>query len=65
MKLRLVKKIRKNMYTCVNPATGGVVASKYQVACATSSSAYLTHHTAFEFYRLSNQVYYEVYVVSQ
>ncbi len=61
----LVKKIRKNTYTCVNPATGEVVASRYQIACAVSSSAYLSHHSAFEFFGLANQVYYEVYVASE
>lgn len=61
----LVRKIRSNMYTAVNPATGGVVASKHQIACAVNSTAYLTHHTAFEFYGLANQVYYEVYVASE
>ncbi len=60
-----VRKIRNNMYSAVNPATEGVVASKYQIACAINDSAYLTHHTAFEFYGLANQVYYEVYVASE
>ena len=61
----LVKKIRNNMYSCVNPATGGVLASRYQIACASSSSAYISHHTAFEFYGLANQVFYEMYVASE
>ncbi|HEY5561988.1 MAG TPA: type IV toxin-antitoxin system AbiEi family antitoxin [Clostridiaceae bacterium] len=60
----LVKKIRNNIYSCINPATGQVIASRYQIACASSSSAYISHHTAFEYYGLANQVYYEVYVSS-
>lgn len=59
-----VRKIRSNMYTTVNPATGGVVASKYQIACAINDTSYLTHHTAFEFHGVANQVYYDVYVAS-
>lgn len=59
-----VRKIRNNMYSAVNPSTDGVVASKYQIACAINDWAFLTHHTAFEFYGLTNQVYYEVYVAS-
>lgn len=59
-----VRKIRSNMYSAVNQSTDGVVASKYQIACAINDSAYLTHHTAFEFYGLANQVYYEVYAAS-
>ncbi len=60
----LVRKIRRNMYSCVNPATGELVASRYQIACAVSSSAYLSHHTAFEFHGVAHQVYYEMYVGS-
>lgn len=60
----LVKKIRNNVYSCVNPATGEVMVSKYQIACANRNSAYISHHTAFEYYGLANQVYYEVYVSS-
>jgi len=59
-----VKKVRSNLYTCVNIATGEVIASKYQMACACNSTAYLSHHTAFEYYGVANQVYYEVYVSS-
>ncbi|NMA93013.1 MAG: transcriptional regulator [Firmicutes bacterium] len=60
-----VQKIRNNMYSTVNPSTDSIVASKYQIACAINNFAYLTHHTAFEFYGLANQVYYEVYVASK
>jgi len=60
----LVRKIRNDLYAAVDPATGGAVPSKYQIACAINTSAYLTHHTAFEFYGVTNQVYYEVYVAS-
>lgn len=65
MKKGLVKKIRNNIYSCVNPATGQVNASRYQIACAISKSAYLSHHSAFEYYGLANQVYYEIYVSSE
>lgn len=65
MKKGLVKKIRSNMYSCVNPATEKVMVSRYQIACASSKSAYLSHHSAFEFYGLANQVYYEVYISSE
>src|SRR5690554_5774601 len=65
MKKGLVKKIRSNMYSCVNPATDQVMASRFQIACASSKSAYLSHHSAFEYYGLANQVYYEVYISSE
>lgn len=65
VKRNLVKKIRKNMYSCVNVATEDVIATKYQIACASSETAYLSHHTAFEYYGTYNQMFYEVYVSSE
>lgn len=65
IKQDLVRKIKKNMYSCINVATEEVFASKYQIACASSETAYLSHHAAFEFYGMYNQVYYEVYVSSE
>lgn len=65
MKKGLVKKVRKKVYSCVNPTTGQVVATRYQIACAITDTAYISHHSAFEYYGLANQVYYEVYVSSE
>jgi len=65
MKKGLVKKIRKNIYSVVNPATGQIVATRYQIACAITNTAYISHHSAFEYYGFANQVYNEVYVSSE
>lgn len=64
MKRNLVKKIRKNIYSVVNPTTGQLVATRYQIACAITDTSYISHHSAFEYYGLANQVFYEVYVSS-
>lgn len=61
----LVKKIRKNIYSAVNPTAGQLVANRYQIACAITDTAYISHHSAFEYYGLANQVFYEVYVSSE
>lgn len=65
MKDGMVKKIRSNMYSCVNPSTGQVFASRFQIACAISESAYISHHSAIEFHGLANQVYNVAYVSSK
>lgn len=65
MKKDLVRKIRNNIYSCVNPMTGQIVATRYQIACAITDTAYVSHHSAFEYYGLANQVFYEVYVSSE
>ncbi|RNC62899.1 MAG: hypothetical protein AWM53_01825 [Candidatus Dichloromethanomonas elyunquensis] len=64
LKNRFVKKIRNNLYTCVNVAYGQVIASKYHIACAINETSYLSHHSAFEYMGISNQVFYEIYVSS-
>lgn len=65
MKKGLVRKIRKNIYSVANLSTGQIVANRYQIACAITSSAYISHHSAFEYYGLANQVFYEVNVSSE
>ena len=65
MKKGLMKKVRKNIYSVVNPVTGQIVATRYQIACAITDTAYISHHSAFEYYGLANQVFYEIYVSSE
>lgn len=65
MKKGLVKKIRNNIYSIIDPSTGQIYANRYQIACSITDTAYISHHSAFEYYGLANQVYYEVYVSSK
>ena len=65
MKKGLMKKVRKNIYSVVNPVTGQIVATRYQIACAITDNAYISHHSAFEYYGLENHVFYEIYVSSE
>jgi len=65
MKKGLVRKVRKNIYSVVNPLTGQLVATRYQIACSITNTAFISHHSAFEYYGLANQVFYEVYVSSE
>lgn len=55
IKKDLVRKIRSNIYFPVNPVTGKILASRYQIACAITDTAYISHHSAFEYYGLANQ----------
>lgn len=58
----LVYKIRNNMYTCKSGENGQPVANRFQIACGVSKEAYISHHSALEYYGLVNQVYYDVYI---
>ncbi|MFI3213039.1 MAG: type IV toxin-antitoxin system AbiEi family antitoxin [Eubacteriales bacterium] len=65
MKQNMIIKIRNNLYTCISGETGAPVASRFQIACMITDSAYISHHTAIEYHGLSDQVYYDVYVSSK
>ena len=65
LKKNMVVKIRNKLYTCVSGENGGPVANKFQIASAITPSSYVSHHTAFEYYGIVDQVYYEVYVGSE
>ena len=65
LKENMVLKIRNKLYTCVSGENGGPVANKFQIASAITSSSYVSHHTAFEYYGIVDQVFYEVYVGSE
>jgi hypothetical protein len=65
IKKGLVKKVRNNIYSVVNPVTDQIVATRYQIACSITDTAYISHHSAFEYHGVANQVFYEVYVSSE
>lgn len=65
MKEKMVVKIRNNLYTCISGETGLPIANRFQIACKVTPTAYISHHTAMEYYGITDQVYYEVYVSSE
>jgi len=65
VKRNLAVKIRNNLYTCISGETDEPVANRFQIACAIKKAAYLSHHTAMEYYGVANQVFYDVYVSSE
>lgn len=65
MKEGMVAKIRNNMYTCISGETGAPIANRFQIASRITPTSYVSHHTAMEYYGITDQVYYDVYVSSQ
>lgn len=65
MKEGMVAKIRNNMYTCISGETGAPVANRFQIASRITPTSYVSHHTAMEYYGITDQVYYDVYVSSE
>lgn len=65
IKKGLVKKIRKNIYSAVDQENGHVIGTRYQIACAITETAYISHHSSFEYYGIASHVFDEVYVSSE
>lgn len=61
----MAAKIRNNMYTCISGETGAPVANRFQIASSITPTSYVSHHTAMEYYGITDQVYYDVYVSSE
>ena len=65
MKEKMVAKIRNNLYTCISGETGAPVANRFQIASHITPTSYVSHHTAMEYYGITDQVFYDVYVSSE
>ena len=65
MEKGLIKKVRNNIYSAVNPINNNIIATKHQIACAITRTAYISHHSAFEYYGLANKSLKEIYVSSE
>lgn len=59
-----IQNVKKNLYVAINFADGEPVVNRYVIASNLTESAYISHHTALEFYGCTNQVFYDVYVSS-
>ena len=64
LKTGMIKKIRNDMYTCVNGENGSAIANRFQIGSCINDGCYISHHTAMEYYGIMDQVIYDVYVTS-
>jgi predicted transcriptional regulator of viral defense system len=58
-------RIKRNLYTAVNLETKEAVVGKFEIGSNVTDTSYVSHHSAFEYHGVMNQVYYEVYVSSE
>lgn len=65
LKNGMIAKIRNNMYTCISGETNAPVANRFQIASHITPTSYVSHHTAMEYYGITDQVFYDVYVSSE
>lgn len=61
-KRNIITHIRKNVYLPTNPIDGFVDENKYEIGCNSVNNAYISYHSAMEFYGLQNQVFNRIYL---
>lgn len=61
-KRNIITKVRKNVYLPTNPLDGFVDENKYEIGCNAISGAYISYHSAMEYYGLQNQVFNRIYL---
>ncbi len=59
-----IRKIKYNLYAVVSLESGECVADKFLIASHITSTSFVSHHSAFEFYSYYNQIYNSVNVSS-
>ncbi len=60
----LVQAVRRNLYVVISLETKGPVANPFEIAAHITDQSYISHHSAFEYYGMTNQVFADVYVSS-
>jgi predicted transcriptional regulator of viral defense system len=65
LKKGYIQSVKRNLYVAINLADSEPVVNRYVIASNLTESAYISHHTALEYYGSTNQVFYDVYVSSE
>ena len=60
-----IERIRRNLYAAISLETDQLIPNRFQIASKLSDDAYISHHSAFEYYGFANQVFYTVYVSTE
>lgn len=64
LKKGYIKSVKRNLYVAINIADDMPVSNRFVIASHITSSAYVSHHSAYSYYGYTNQVFYDVYVSS-
>lgn len=60
----IIKAIRRNMYTTIDPATDAPMCDKFELSSKISTTSYVGWHSALEFHGVAHQPFYNAYVGS-
>ena len=56
-----IKQVKRGLYALVNPSTGSIFATKFQIASHLFDDAYFSYHEALEYYGLANQSFVSIF----
>jgi predicted transcriptional regulator of viral defense system len=57
-----IESVKRNLYVAISMENGQAIPNRYRIASHIADGAYISHHSAFEYYGFANQIFYEVYV---
>lgn len=61
----MLRSVKRNLYVAVSLETDAPTASPFEIASNITPSSHISHYSAFEYYGVANQVFYDVYVSSK
>lgn len=61
LKKGTIKQVKKGLYALVNPSTGVIYASKFQIASNLFNDSYFSYHDALEYYGLATQCFVSMF----
>lgn len=61
LKKGYIERVRRDLYAVISMETEQPIPSRFEIASRIADDAYISHHSAFEFYGYANQVFYDVY----
>ena len=60
-----IKRVKHNLYVVCNIEFKSVIADQYMIASKIKDDAYISYHSAFDYYGVKNQMFYVVYTSSK
>ena len=62
LNFRLIKRVKHNLYVVCDIEFKSTIADQYMIASKIKDDAYISYHSALEYYGVKNQIFYQVYV---
>ena len=61
LKYGSIKQIKRGLYALVDPSTGKIYATKFQIASRLFPNSYFSYHEAIEYYGMANQSFVSIF----